>query len=108
MSPIAELILGPHDVPFTQYLRPDGRRQQVCIARPPEIAALAKRVLEAGYHFDIEELRDGTVSMTVESNIPNDDEQAPIAIELCPNGPAVPPTVDRLIQTAAERVGATV
>jgi hypothetical protein len=96
---------GPHDVVFTQYLRPHGRKTQVWIERSPEVAALEKRVHAAGYHFDIEELMDRTVSMTVESNLPNDDEQAPIAIELCQNGPAVPEAVDRLIATAAERIG---
>lgn len=98
-------VPGPHDVVFTQYLRPNGRQTTVWIERSPEIAALAQQVLAAGYHFDIEELMDRTVSMTVESNIPHDDEQAPIAIELCPNGPEVPAAVDRLIRTAAERIG---
>lgn len=96
---------GPHDVVFTQYLRPHGRRTTVWIERGPEVAATAKQILAAGYHFDIEELSDKTVSMTVEPNAPDaDGEDAPIAQELCLNGPDVPPAVDRLITAAAAKV----
>lgn len=98
------LILGANDIPFTQYLRPDGRQRECAIERSPDIVAKARAVQQAGYHFDIEELMDRTVSMTVESNLPNNDEQALIAIELCPNGPEVLEAVDRLVTTAYERV----
>src|SRR6267142_618790 len=99
------LVLGPYDVPFTQYLRPHGRPVEVCIERPPDVAAATKRLLKAGFHFDIEELSNRTVSMTVEPNAPDaDGEDAPIAIEVCPNGPDVPPTVDRLILSAVAKV----
>jgi hypothetical protein len=83
-------------IPFTQYLRPDGRQRPVWIERPAEIVALADQLRQAGYHFDIEELTTGAISMTVETT--GDDE--PLAHELCPNGPAVPDAVDRLIRTA--------
>jgi hypothetical protein len=100
------LVLGPHDVPFTQYLRPDGRTRATCVERAPAIAALARQVIAAGYHFDIEELSDGTVSMTCEPNRPGPDgEDAPIAHGLCQNGPAVPMAVDRLIERAADAIG---
>jgi hypothetical protein len=100
-----ELILGPHDVPFTQYLRPDGRRRKVCIERAPDVAAQAQRLINAGYHFDIEELMNGTVSMTVEPDQPDaEGETFPIASELVPNGPAVPDAVDRLIAHAIARI----
>lgn len=89
------------DVPFTQFLRPDGRQRPVWIERSAEIAALARQLLAAGHQFEIEELMDHTVSMTVEAVDQNDP---PIAIELCPNGPAVPNAVDRLIQAAASKV----
>ncbi len=94
---------GPNDVPFTQYLRPHGRPVDVWIERDPHVAALAKRLVEAGYRFDIEELSDRTVSMTVEKRDMREDD-APIAIELCPNGPDVPGMVDKLITTAASRL----
>ena len=97
---------GPLDVVFTQYLRPDGRQKKVWITRSAEIVALANRLIGAGYHFDIEELRDHTVSMTCEPNTTTDDEDdAPIAIELVPNGPDVLEAVDRLIRAAAAHAG---
>lgn len=105
MTDSAPGTMGPNDVPFTQYLRPNGRKRLIWVERSPEIAAEARRVRNAGYHFDIEELRDGTVSMTVEPNSPNaDGDDAPIAMELCPNGPAVPSTVDRLVAAAVRYI----
>lgn len=88
---------GAGRIPFTQYLRPNGRRREESIERPAEILALAKELLEWGYHFEIEELQDGTVSM--DCSHPR-DENGPIAIEMCPNGPDVPGAVDRLVKTA--------
>lgn len=92
---------GPLDIVFTQYLRPDGRQRTVWVERSPEIVALATRIIASGYHFDIEELADRTVSMTCEPNAPDaDGEDQPIAMELVPNGPAVLDAVDRLIRAA--------
>lgn len=93
---------GPLDVVFTQYLRPDGRTQSVWIEREADVVAIAAALLKQGYHFDIEELADRMVSMTCESA--NEDEP-PIAHELVPNGPEVPPAVDRLIRAAAAIAG---
>ena len=84
-------------IPFTQFLRPDGRTRAVLIDRPDAIALKAGELIARGYRFEVEELMDGTVSMTVEHA---DCEDGPFAIELCPNGPAVPETVDRLIADA--------
>jgi hypothetical protein len=96
----ADLVPGEFDIVFTQYLRPRGRPVRVWIARSPEVVRQAQALREQGYVFEIEELMDHTVSMTIER--PTDDQ--PIAIELCPNGPAVPAAVDRLIATAFDRV----
>lgn len=101
-----ESVPRPNDVVFTQYLRPHGRPTTVWIERAPDVAAIAKRIIAAGYRFDIEELQDRTVSMTVARTTrgaDGEDDQT-IAIEHCPNGPAVPAAVDRLIATAASRV----
>ena len=93
---------GPLDIVFTQFLRPNGRQVSVWIERSAAVVDQAKALRARGYLFEIEELSDGTVSMTVE----RPDEDQPIAIELCPNGPAVPATVDRLIVAAFHRVQA--
>ncbi len=85
------------DIPFTQYLHPDGRQRPVLITRSPEIVEKAYALLVQGFHFDIEELSNGVVSMTAEW------EDETVAIRLCPNGPRVPALVDELINEAYER-----
>lgn len=92
-------------VPFTQYLRPNGRQRPVSIERTTEVATLAMKVRDAGFRFDIEELMTGHVSMTVESNTPDAHGDYPtIAHEICANGPDVHRAVDRLITAAYEHV----
>jgi hypothetical protein len=80
------------NIPFTQFLRPNGKRREVLIDRPDEIAAKAQAIMEAGFRFEIEELTNGYVNMTVS------DDNSDYARELCPNGPRVPRTVDALIE----------
>lgn len=82
-------------IPFTQYLRPNGRKALTFIERPAEIEAMAQEIRAKGYRFESEELREGTVSFTVAS--PHEDE-GDIAIELVPNGPGVPDAVDKLVR----------
>ena len=95
-------------IPFAQYLRPDGRTRPMTIERPTHILALATAVIAAGGRFEIEELTTGDVSMTVEHpDFERWDESVAVAICLCPNGPAVPETVDALVRDAyAVLVGA--
>lgn len=76
---------------FTQYLRPNGRKQIVSIDRPDTVAAKADNILGHGFRFECEELTTGDVSLTIS------DEWGDYAFELCPNGPSVPTSVDKLI-----------
>jgi len=85
-------------IPFMQYLRPDGRRCSVEVARPPEIEALARRFMAAGGRYECEELRTGHVSLTAVYEVDGEDQD--IAIELCHNGPAVPGRVDDLVRAS--------
>jgi len=82
-------------IPFTQYLRPDGRTRPVTVDRPADIEALAKKVIDKGWTFCIEELRTGEVSMTVS------DGEVDVAVRLCDNGPSVPAMIDELVKEAA-------
>ena len=79
-------------VPFTQYLRPNGRAQAVQIDRPDDIADMAKAIVACGFRFECEELMNGICSFTIA------DDNQDYAIELCPNGPGVPDSVDKLIR----------
>jgi hypothetical protein len=82
-------------IKFTQYLMPNGRREQVTIERPIEIEEKANKIIEEGYKFEIEMLMTGMISMTVEDGV-----NEPIAHRICPNGPMVPSFVDQLVLDA--------
>ena len=86
-------------IPFTQFLRPDGRRRDVTIDMPEEIEAKAHELIEAGYRFEIEELTTGHVHM--DCSRPDDDE--PVALKVCANGPPVITAVTELVNDAYER-----
>lgn len=79
------------EIPFTQYLRPNGRQVAVTIDRPLPIFEKAARIVEAGYRLECEELVTGEVFFTISDD---DDDYAG---ELCANGPEVLEAVDRLI-----------
>lgn len=84
-------------VRFIQFLRPNGRKEDITIERPEEIAALADRIWASGYTLETEVLSDEvTVNMTVS------DEDDDLARVLVRNGPGVPTAVDSLIVTFAE------
>lgn len=88
-----------YDIPFTQFLRPDGRRRQVSISRPPSVWAHAKPLIDAGCRFEIEELSTGHVSMTVERD-DKDGETEVLSQRIVKNGILVPLTVDDLVHEA--------
>lgn len=87
------------DIAFTQYLRPNGRRTEVTIDRPDDIASLAQKIVERGFRFECEELTTGHASLTIAG--PDDDED----IEVVKNGPEVPIAVDRMIRRFAAKIG---
>jgi hypothetical protein len=81
-------------IPFTQFLRPNGRRMQATIDRSPEIEAKAKELLGHGCLFEIEQLQTGEISMEVVRG------EKILAGEICPNGPEVCRCVDKMINEA--------
>jgi hypothetical protein len=85
-------------IPFTQYLLPDGRKQVIAIKATAETGEKAKKLIEQGYRFECEILRDlRTVSLTVVG--PNDEGD--VACEICARGPRrIPPAVQRLVTRA--------
>lgn len=82
------------NIPFTQFLMPDGRQKSVEIDRPEPIATLAKGLIDQGCRFEIEMLQTGEISMEVMRH------GKPITGEICANGPDVPRRVDKMIQDA--------
>ena len=86
-----------NSIPFTQYLRPHGDQEAVTIdMEDQELHDKAEALIEADYHFDIEELTTGMVSMTCERDTEKDD----FHIQLCPNGPEVVDAVRALVENA--------
>lgn len=85
-----------YGIPFTQYLRPDGRAKEVVLHHEENVEAAARELIASGLRFEAEVLVSGEVSLTVT------DGEEDIAIELVPNGPAVSDAVVRLVQSALE------
>lgn len=81
-------------IPFTQYIRPHGRRELIHIEREPDVCAQAKSLIDDGYYFEAEVLTNGMVSLT--ACFDGDD----IAFEIGPNNIEVPNRVDRLVAKA--------
>ena len=79
------------NVPFTQYLRPDGRKRRVEITVQGDQALGAKKILDNGLVFEIEELTTLEISMTLS----NGEED--VCIRLCENGPPVMAALKELI-----------
>jgi hypothetical protein len=92
------------NIAFTQYLMPDGRTKSVKIDRPENIGLKAQKLVEAGCYFEIEMLRTGEISMSVEREPVDDDDDGVLAMEVCANGPDVPICVDKMITTAFTRM----
>lgn len=86
-------------IPFTQYLMPDGRRNEVTIDMPANVEQAAFALIEKGCHFDIEMLSTGMISMTCEK-----DEDL-IAIEVCPNDERVVAGVEKIVKQSAAQQG---
>lgn len=89
-------------VPFTQFLMPDGRRKQVFFDCKPEQDSKVMSLIEAYVSFEAEVLQTGEVSLTVEFEMP-DGENETLAHEICPNGPEVETAVEKLINNAHQR-----
>lgn len=97
---------GSMSIPFTQFLRPNGRKRVETIERPAEIEAIAEQLQQAGVVFEIEELQNGVVSMEAVRPTGGDDDPEVLASELCRNGPEVPRMVDKLVKEAAASLAA--
>jgi hypothetical protein len=85
-------------IPFTQFLRPNGRQRFATIDRPEEIEAQALAVIRAGGRFTAEVLRTGHASIACEY------EDEDIAIEVVMNGPKIPEAVDKVVKSAYKQL----
>lgn len=88
-------------VEFTEYVLPNGAKRPYTIDVPDEVAARAREIKARGFHFDIEILMTGHISMTIESNDDDVlDEEGAVAHRIVPNGPEVYTAVLALVDDA--------
>lgn len=85
-----------NEIPFTQFMLPHGRRNEISIERPEPIAEKARALLELGLSFQIEMLTTGQIHMTVSDTVNEEDLYAKVVR----NGPDVPVAVDKMITEA--------
>ncbi len=83
------------NIPFTQYMRPNGRPVDIYFECSEDLDEDAQKILDRGLRFEAEVLSTGDVSLTVS------DGDEDIAIQLCPNGPEIHEAVKTLIREAA-------
>ena len=99
IDPITELA-NPNElkftIPFTQYLRPDGRKRAVEFDVIGNVAEKAKAIIDHGWIFEVEELTTLEASLTVF----DPESEVNVAIEVVRNGPPIVPAIDRIINEA--------
>lgn len=88
-------------IPFTQYMRPDGRKVAVSIELDEETETKAQEFIDVGGWFECEHLTTGHASLTACWNMPDGDND--IAIRVVPNGPLVPDAVASIIYEAMHK-----
>lgn len=90
--------MNDRSIPFTQYLRPDGRKQHVRTSDPSYTdndLKTAQEIIDAGFRFEVEQLRNGMISLTIS------DDDGDYVHKFCNNNIDVPATVKLLIHTYA-------
>jgi len=88
------------DIPFMQFLRPDGERRPITIDMPQEICDLAQEFIAAGGSYTSEVLSTGEVSLAAEFTV--DDGRQDIACCVCFNNQGIPQNVELLVRESHE------
>ncbi len=91
-------------IPFTQYLRPDGRPRAVSIDRSASIEAAAAEFLRVGGRYECEELTTGEVSLTAVLTPVGEAEPRDVEGVVCANGPPVLEAVDELVLASLRHI----
>lgn len=82
------------EIPFTQYVLPDGRQKPVSIEVACDVAEKAASIIASGLRFECEILRTGHVSLTIHDPDEGDD----VAIKVLPNGPGITEAVEAMVR----------
>ena len=78
-------------IEFTQYLRPNGMKRTIYIDLGEKYNELGQGIIDMGMFFEIEELSNGLISMTIS------DGDEDLIIEICENNSEVKETVKKMI-----------
>jgi len=89
-------------IPFTQYLRPDGRPCAAGVESSPEIEDKARRLIRDGAVFTAEIVPGPLVYLSCEHPALPEEEMV-LASALVPNGPEIEKAVVGLVLDATER-----
>lgn len=89
-----------NEVPFTQYLTPNGEKRKTYKEVTDEIYAIALELINVGAYFEAEILQTGEVSLTCD--LPNYGiyEILNLSMAISPNGPEINENVEKLILEA--------
>jgi hypothetical protein len=79
-------------VPFTQFLRPDGRQQEIRLELPDAVEPKLKEIRDSGCRLTAEVLSTGVCSFCVEEPALGDFD-----IILVPNGSKVPEAITSML-----------
>lgn len=88
------------EIPFTQFLRPNGDRRQTFIDVPHKVALMATRFIEEGGSYTSELVQVGLVSLCAEFTL--EGERQDIACTIAPNGPGIEQAVENLVRKIYE------
>ena len=94
-------MASDHLIPFTQYLRPDGRKRSTFISVHTDVAKKARSIMARGLAFECEVLATGEASFTI-----TDPEEGDLDIRVVPNGPGVRDAIECMVREFAERIAA--
>lgn len=91
-----------YHIPFTQFMRPDGRKvPQNFATEDRDLYMTANRLRDKGMWFEAEVLTTGHASFTV---MQDDEDNPQVDIEVVMNGPGVPDAVKRLFDRVTKRL----
>jgi hypothetical protein len=87
---------------MTQFRRPNGETRTVAVDRPPEIERMAQELIEGGFGFECEVLRNGMVAFEVVGNENDEGDPLVLAHQFAPTKEWVTAAVDQLVRDAHE------
>jgi hypothetical protein len=85
-------------IPFTQFLRPDGRTRSTEVEVSDDVAAMARAIIARGLRFECEVLTTGHASFTI-----TDPEEGDLDIRVVPNGPGVVEAIEDMVRSFRAR-----